>query len=85
MQGRRIISISSFTIEWAGTQLTYVAVVARGWTTVQILCFKNNDNKMKEIHSINMVPEMPNQTEPELNNDQKYLSFPREAKLSMEG
>jgi|LauGreDrversion4_2_1035121.scaffolds.fasta_scaffold79726_2 hypothetical protein len=40
---------------------------------------------MKEIHSINMVPEMPNQTEPELNNDQKYLSFPREAKLSMEG
>lgn len=34
MQSRRIIAVSTYTVEWAGTQLTYIAVVARGCTTV---------------------------------------------------
>lgn len=41
--GRRIISLSSSTIEWVGTQLTYVAVVARGCATVHIVVFKHSD------------------------------------------
>ena len=69
MQSRRIIALSTCTVEWAGTQLTYIAVVARGCTTVQILCFKHNDCKIKEIHSLNVAPEMLNQAEPELNVD----------------
>lgn len=69
MTSRRIIALSSYTVEWAGTQLTYVAVVARGCTTIQILCFKHNDCKLKEMHSLNVDPAMQNQVEPELNNE----------------
>ena len=82
LNGRRIISIASATIEWVGTQLTYLAVVARGSPQVHILTFKHSDCKLKHSYTLNMVPEIQNLENPELNNDQKYSKFPLEVKLS---
>jgi hypothetical protein len=45
-----VLDISSATIEWVGTQLTYVAVVARGTPIVQILIFKHNENKLRHLY-----------------------------------
>ena len=46
-EGRRIMSISSSTLEWVGTQLTYVACCARGSSVVNIVIFKHNENKLR--------------------------------------
>ena len=84
LNGRRVLSISSATIDWVGTQLTYVAVVARGSPQVHILTFKHSDCKLKHSYSLNLIPELQNLETPELNNEQKYLKFPYEVKLSQE-
>ena len=85
LEGRRIISISSSSIEWVGTQLSYVAVVARGSPIVNILVFKHNENKIRRLYSLNLLPELLNPEQPELNEKQSYLDFPYTVKLSMDG
>lgn len=84
LQSRRIISLSSCTIEWVGTQLTYVAVAARGHTQVHIVVFKHSDCKFKHLYSFNMCPELANPETPESNDKQKYSNFPSDVKLSMD-
>ena len=64
-EGRRVIDISSCTIEWVGTQLTYLAVVSSGSPIVTILVFKHNENKIRLLYTINACPEMPNAEHPE--------------------
>lgn len=68
-EGRRIISISSCTVEWAGTQLTYVAACARGVAQVQVMVFKHQDCKLKHLYSLNLIPDLANPETPELNAD----------------
>jgi len=46
-EGRRIMSISSCSLEWVGTQLTYVATCVRGSSIINIIVFKHNENKMR--------------------------------------
>ena len=84
-ESRRIISITSCSIEWVGTQLSYVAVVARGSPVINILAFKHNENKLRRLYSLNLLPELANPEQPELNEKQSYLEFPYEVKLSMDG
>lgn len=64
---RRIISITSSSIEWVGAQLTYAAVVARGSPIVNILAFKHNENKLRRLYSFNILPELANPDAPETN------------------
>lgn len=67
-----------------GTQLTYVAVAARGSAAVHILVFKHHDCKFKHLYSFNMEPTMANPEQPELNADQKYSKFPYTVNLSLD-
>ena len=85
LEGRRIIALASFTIEWVGTQLTYVSVVARGCATVHVVVFKHTDFKIKHLYSLNLIPDLQNPNEPELNAEQKYSRFPCDVKMSVEG
>ena len=57
-ESRRIVSITSSSIEWVGTQLSYVAVIARGSPLINILVFKHNENKLKRMYSLNLLPEL---------------------------
>lgn len=82
--GRRIIDMSSATIEWVGTQITYVAVAARGSPVVQIVIFKHNENKMRHLYTINTLPELPNFETPEMNPKQSYTEFPCKVKFSVD-
>ena len=66
-ESRRIISIASNSIEWVGTQLTYVVVVARGSPILNILAFKHNENKLRRLYSVNVMPELANPDTPETN------------------
>lgn len=84
LQSRRIMSLSTCSIDWVGTQLTYVAVAARGLATVHILVFKHSDCKIRHLYSFNLCPDLANPDEPELNSQQKYSKFPYEVKLSPE-
>ena len=83
-EGRRILSLSSCTLEWAGTQLTYVAVCARACPSVKVLAFKHQDCKLRCLYSLNLIPDLANPETPELNADQSYLNFPAEVKLSLD-
>lgn len=84
LQSRRIVSLNSCTIDWVGTQLTYVAVAARGHAQVHIVVFKHSDCKFKHLYSFNMCPELANPESPESNDKQKYANFPCDVKLSMD-
>ena len=66
-EGRRIISISSSSLEWVGTQLTYIACCARGSPIINIVIFKHNENKMRQLYTINILPELQNPEKPEDN------------------
>ena len=83
-QGRRIINISTATIEWIDTKLTYVAVVARGSPVVSIVCFKHNENKLYSFYSLNTAPTLENSDALEQNEGQTYLELPAETKLSLD-
>jgi|TARA_B110000285_G_C15127831_1_gene621446 hypothetical protein len=83
-KGRRIINISSATIEWIDTKLTYVAVVARGSPVVSIVCFKHNENKLYSFYSLNTAPTLENSDALEQNEGQTYLELPAETKLSLD-
>ena len=45
-------------VEWVGTQLTYVACCARGSSVINIVIFKHNENKMRQLYTINILPEL---------------------------
>lgn len=66
-EGRRVESLTSATVEWVGTQLTYVAVVVRGCPVVHIILFKHNENKLRLLHTVNMCPDLANPTNLESN------------------
>ena len=84
-EGRRILSISSSTLEWVGTQLTYVACCARGFPVINIIIFKHNENKLRQLYTVNILPDLQNPEKPELNAGQTYQDFPFEVKLSLDG
>ena len=85
LEGRRIVSLSSFSIEWVGTQLTYVAVVARGSPIVSVLIFKHNENKIRLLYTINTLPAFEHPYAPESVDEVDYKNFPIEAKYSLDG
>lgn len=80
----RILDMSSATIEWVGTHLTYIAVAARGTSIVNILIFKHNENKLRVLYTINVCPELNNPEHPEMNPNQSYKDLPGKVKLSVD-
>jgi hypothetical protein len=76
------MNISTATLIWLDTKLTYVSVVARGSPFVKILAFKHNENKLYHIYNLNACPSLANPESLESNPDQSYLELPAEAKLS---
>ena len=46
---RLILNISTATVVWLDTRLTYVTVVARASPFVKVLIFKHNENKLYHI------------------------------------
>ena len=62
-----------------------MAVLARGSPVLNILAFKHNENKLRRLYSVNLMPDLANPEQPELNERQSYRSFPFECKLSMDG
>jgi hypothetical protein len=83
-ESRRIQSISTATLEWTDTKLTYTAIIARGSPIISIVCFKQNENKLYHFNSINMCPDLENSDKLELNDGQTYLMLPSECKLSLD-
>jgi hypothetical protein len=57
---RQVLNISTATLVWLDTKLTYVSVVARASPFVKILVFKHNENKLYHIYNLNMTPAIPN-------------------------
>lgn len=82
--GRRIQHISNASIAWMDTKLTYLAVTARGSPFVKICCFKNNENKLVHIYSLNTCPSLSNPDNLEMNPDQIYLDLPCETSISLD-
>lgn len=66
---RQILNISTATIIWLDTKLTYISVVARGSPYVKILAFKHNVNKLHHLYNINICPSLPNPDSLESNID----------------
>jgi len=69
-KGRRIINISTATLDWIDTKLTYAAVTARGSPVISIVCFKHNENKMHILYSLNSCPTLENGDKLEKNDKQ---------------
>jgi len=84
LSGRKIISISTASIEWIDTRLTYAAVVTRGSPFVHVICFKHNQNKMFHLYSLNTCPDLENPNQLELNPKQSYMELPATTKLSLD-
>lgn len=84
-KGRRIISLSSATLEWVDTRLVYIAVVARGSPVVSVLGFKLSENKFYHFYSINVAPQFDNADSLEQNDGQKYDKLPAEGNISVDG
>lgn len=59
-KGRRILNISTASLEWIDSKLTYASIVARGSPFIEIVCFKQNENKIFKLYSINTCPELEN-------------------------
>ena len=57
---RQIISISTASLVWLDTKLTYVSVVARANPVVKIIVFKHNENKLYHIYNLNTCPSLAN-------------------------
>lgn len=83
-KGRRIQNISTATLQWVDTKLTYMVVVARGSPLVSIICFKHNENKLYSLYTLNSCPSFENPDELERNDGQTYLKLPSETKLSLD-
>jgi hypothetical protein len=76
------LNISTASILWIDTKLTYVAVVARASSIVRILAFKHNENKLYHLYNLNVCPTLANPDSLDSNPEQSYLDLPSEAKLS---
>jgi|LauGreDrversion4_2_1035121.scaffolds.fasta_scaffold29385_2 hypothetical protein len=76
------MSISTASLIWMETKLTYVAVVARGVPIVKVLAFKHNENKFYHFYNINVCPSLPNPETLDSNPEQSYLDLPSEVKIS---
>jgi len=57
---KQIIGITTATLVWLDTRLTYVAVIARANPIVKIVVFKNNENKLHHLYNLNTCPALPN-------------------------
>ena len=79
---RQIISLSTATLVWLDTKLTYVSVIARANPVIKILIFKHSENKFYHIYNLNSCPNLPNPDQLDSNPEQSYLDLPAEAKLS---
>jgi hypothetical protein len=79
---RQILNISTASILWIDTKLTYVTVVARASSIVRILAFKHNENKLYHLYNLNVCPTLANPDSLDSNPEQSYLDLPSEAKLS---
>lgn len=76
---RQILNISTATLVWLDTKLTYVSIVARASPFVKVLVFKHNENKLYHIYNLNMCPSILNPDAIDSNPDQSYLDLPSEA------
>jgi len=85
LQGRKIINISTATLEWIDTKLTYAAITARGSPFVSIVAFKHNENKIYHLYSLNTCPELENPDSLENNPKQSYMMLPHNTKISLDG
>jgi hypothetical protein len=85
LAGRRIINISTATLEWNDTMLTYAAIVARGLPIISIVCMKHNENKIYHLYSLNTCPDLENPDNLEKNADQSYQQLPISTKISLDG
>lgn len=83
-KSRRIIDISTASLEWINTRLTYAAIVARGSPIVALVVFRHNENKLYHIFSINTCPELENPDCLEKNPKQTYLPLPCCSKFSLD-
>ena len=81
-QPRQILNISSASVVWVDTKLTYLTVVARASPVIRILAFKHNENKLYHLYNLNVCPSLANPDNLDANPDQSYLDLPSEAKLS---
>jgi hypothetical protein len=83
--GRRVLSLSSCTLDWVGTQLTFIACVVRGVTKIPVLVFRHNDNKIKHMYSVTgLCQNIENEFAPESIPKQSYKEFPMEVSFSPE-
>lgn len=79
------MNVSTCTLEWIDTRITYAAIVARGSPFVEIVVFKHNENKLYRIFSINNCTELENPENLEQNPNQTYHVLPSNTSLSMDG
>ncbi len=79
---RLILSITTSTVVWIDTRLTYAAVVGRASPVIKILVFKDNENKLHHLYNLNVCPTLANPDSLEANPDQSYLELPSEVLLS---
>lgn len=78
------MNISTATLEWIDTKLTYASIVARGSPYIIIICFKHNENKLYHLYTMNTCPELDNPESLESNPGQTYTMLPSETKLSLD-
>lgn len=83
-KGRKIVSLTTCSLEWLEVRLTYVAVVARASPVISIMCFKSNEQKMHHVYSINLEKDdaIENINELEQVENYSYAKLPAEAKFS---
>ena len=78
------MNISTATLEWIDTKLTYASIVARGSPYVLIIAFKHNENKLYHLYTMNTCPDLENPENLESNPGQTYTMLPSETKLSLD-
>lgn len=54
------MNISTSTVTWVDTKLTYIAIITRGVPIVKIVCFKHNEDKLHLLYNLNMCPHLAN-------------------------
>lgn len=79
---KQVLNITTATLAWLDTRLTYAAVIGRANPIVKILVFKHNENKLYHIYNLNTCPTLANPESLDSNAEQSYLELPSEAKLS---
>ena len=52
---------------------------------VKVLIFKHSENKLRQLYTVNILPELLTPETPEQNAGQTYTEFPFELKFSVDG